>query len=322
MRKGEIVGKQKVGKVTMGTRKTYSELFGEFINQLKIKGRAEQTLTSYKYHNKYFLDFLGEDIYCDNITLGIIEDYIVYIKEKKNINNATTINSYIRNISPVIKYGIKKGYILSDFEMPVVKGQETFKEIYTNEELKNLLNKPLKRDFVTIRTWTIIWTFASTGIRARELRELKNKNVDIINRTIIVNSTKNKKARVLPISSSFIEVLEEYMNIRMGQGEEYLFCSVYNSRLAMSSLQKSIKDYCNQRGIEKTSLHLFRHTFITNAVNKNISPLILQRITGHSTLKELNHYYNAKTIDLINVIDEIAPASNKKESCFKKGSKK
>jgi transposase-like protein len=40
-----------------------------------------------------------------------------------------------------------------------------------------------------------------------------------------------------------------------------------------------LKKYRNERGVYKTSLHLFRHTFITNAVNQNVNPLILQRIT-------------------------------------------
>ena len=73
---------------------------------------------------------------------------------------------------------------------------------------------------------------------------------------------------MLPLSSSFSEVIEEYLQAREGEAEDYLFCSVYNTQLAMSSLQKSIKNYCNERRIAKTSLHLFRHTFITNAVNK------------------------------------------------------
>lgn len=322
MKRGEIVGKRLFTKKSNNERKKYSEVYKQFIQQLKIKGRAEQTIQSYHYHNQYFMKFLGEDVYCDEITLNTLEDYIVYIKEKKGITNGITINSYLRNISPIIKFCIKKHYIMEDFQIPVVKEQTIIKEIYSDEELHDLLEKPKKYNFVDLRTWTILWTLSSTGIRARELRELLVKNVDLLNKTIIVNKTKNKKARILPISSSFYKVLEEYLELRGGEREDYLFCSVYNSQLAMSSLQKSVKDYCNARGIEKTSLHLFRHTFITNAVNKNISPLILQRITGHTTLKELNRYYNAKTSDLNDVIDEIAPKTNKKESYFKKSTKR
>lgn len=318
MKRGEVVGTRQFGRKLNRERKKYSELYEQFIQQLKIKGRSEQTIQSYYYHNKYFMQFLGGDIYCDEITSSTLETYIRYIQDTKGITNGITINSYLRNISPIIKFGMKKGYILEEFMIPAVKEQEVIKEIYTQEELHDLLEKPKKRDFVELRTWAIIWTFASTGIRARELRELLVKNVDLLNRTINVNKTKNKKARILPISISLAEVLEEYLILRGGEGEDYLFPSVYETQLAMSSLQKTIKSYCNSRGIEKTSLHLFRHTFITNAVNKNVSPLILKRITGHSTMKELNRYYNAKTADIVNVIDEIAPQSDKKESYFKK----
>lgn len=318
VKRGDVVGSQQFRKKFNKERKKYSEVYDQFIQQLKIKGRAEQTIKSYHYHNKYFMKFLGENIYCDEITLTTLEDYILYTKEKKGITNGITINSYLRNISPIIKFCMKKGYILEEFLIPEVKEQEVIKEIYTSEELHDLLEKPKKHDFVNIRTWTIIWTLASTAIRARELRELRIKGVDLVNRTITVNATKNKRARYVPISSSFAEVIEEYLNIRGGNGDDYLFCNVYNTQLAMTSLQTCIRKYCHERGIKKTSLHLFRHTFITNAVNKNVSPLILQRITGHSTMRELSRYYNAKTTDLVSVIDEVAPKTSKKESYFKK----
>jgi len=317
VKKGEIVGSRKLGKNFTKERKLYSELSQEFLNILKIRGRSQQTITSYTYHNKYFMEFLG-DKYCEDITLDTLDDYILYMRGVKEIKNGTTINSYLRNISPILKYAMKKGYILEDFLIPSVKEQETFKAIYTAEELDKLLSKPRKKDFTRYRSWAIIWVLSSTAIRARELRELKVKNLDLFNRTILLNFTKNKKARYVPVSESLEYVLIDYLEVRKGDGEDYLFPSVYNSQLAMSTLQKVMKNYCNERGIEKTSLHLFRHTFITNAVNKNVSPLILQRITGHSTMKELNRYYNAKTTDMVNVIDEIAPRSNKRKVILKK----
>lgn len=316
MRRGDIKGTQ-LFKERTDNKKTYRELFAEFMLSIKVKGRSEYTLRSYKYHNKYFSEFLGADTLCRDITESTLEDYILYIQDVKQITNGITINSYLRNISPIIKFGVKKRYILQDFEIPVVKYQETFKEIYTTEELQTLLQKPKKKDFVSIRTWAILWTFASTGIRARELRELKVKGVDLLNRTITVNATKNKKARYLPISNSLAEVLTEYLAFRSGAGDDYLFPSVYGEQMAQSTLQKCIKVYCNKKGVEKYSLHLFRHTFITNAVNQNVSPLILQKITGHSTMKELSRYYNAKTTDMVGIIDDIAPKMNRRESIFK-----
>ena len=320
MLKGDVKG-SRIFRQTNKAKVLYSDLFSEYYRHIEIMGRAEETLRTYQYHNKYFIRFLnvtyGEKVYCDAINLEIFEDYIRYLKDK-GIKNNITINSYMQNISPIVKYGFKKGCILEDFYIPYLKVQETFKDIYNPEELNALLQKPKDKDFTTVRTWSIIWTMASTGVRATELRNLKVGALDLYNRSIAVNHTKNKKARYLPISNSLAEVLEEYMQLRDGNAEDYLFPSVYNDQLARTTLQKCVKVYCNSRGVDKCGLHLFRHTFITNAVNTNCSPLILKKITGHSTLKELNRYYNATLVDVVGVIDSVAPKLSKKESHFKK----
>lgn len=322
MQKGDIKGKVKF-KQNVKSNLLYDELFQQFKRLTEIKGRSVYTIKAYQYHHNYFMEFLNhqfghQKVYCSDINLQVLEEYIYYIKTVKQITNGVTINSYLHNISPVIKYGVEKGEIVKDFKIPFVKYQETFKDIYTQEELQSLLTKPKDINFTNIRTWAMIWLFASTGIRSNELRELNVGAVDLYNRTIVVNHTKNKKPRVLPVSLSLAEVMEEYLQLRDGEKDDYLFCSVYGGMMARTTLQKAIKIYCNQRGVDKTSLHLFRHTFITNAVNSNVSPLILKKITGHRTLKELNRYYNATTYDTVEIIDNIAPKLNIKVNKFKK----
>ncbi|HEX2926891.1 MAG TPA: phage integrase N-terminal SAM-like domain-containing protein, partial [Ruminiclostridium sp.] len=135
----------------------------EFIRQAEIKNMSEYTIKSYRHHTRYFINFIGEGCRCKDITLKTIEEYILYMKNEKGITNPITLNSYVRNISPIIKFGIKRRDILQDFMMPCLKEQEKFKEIYSQEELDKLLQKPKKQDFVTLRTYTIIWTLASTG---------------------------------------------------------------------------------------------------------------------------------------------------------------
>lgn len=322
MRKGDFKGTQLFKQSITTKDKKYKDIFKEYVLILKTEGRAEETIRTYHYHNKYFLDFVGEEIYCSQINLQTVQAYILYLKEEKHIENGVTINSYIGNISPILKYAMKKGYIQEDFEIPFVKYQETFKQIYTEDELSTLLTKPKDKTFNNIRTWAIIWTLASTGIRAKELRQLKVMNVNMLDRVIAVNHTKNRHARYLPISNSLGLVLEEYLKMRKGEGEDYLFCTVFGEELARTTLQKSVMVYCNKRGVAKHGLHLFRHTFVTNAVNKNVSPLMLQKITGHQTMKQLNRYYNAKTSDIVNIIDDITPHLKGKESHFKNGGRK
>lgn len=87
--------------------------------------------------------------------------------------------------------------------------------------------------------------------------------------------------------------------------------------LNRTTLQCSIVKYCKKRVVQKHSLHLFGHTFITLSVQKGMSPLLLKRITGNSDFKMLNKYYQYNPVDLVNIVDEFNPLEQ-----FKAKSKK
>lgn len=72
--------------------------------------------------------------------------------------------------------------------------------------------------------------------------------------------------------------------VRNGASDDYLFCSIYGDMMGRVTLQSSVARYNKSRGVEKTSIHLFRHTFITLEVREGIAPLVLRRITGHKSL--------------------------------------
>jgi integrase/recombinase XerD len=155
--------------------------------------------------------------------------------------------------------------------------------------------------------------------KADRVNQSKGDEVDMVNRVIVLNYTKNKKCRYIPISSSLYQVLEIYLNIRNYENaDEYLFCSVYNDILSTSTINKELEKYNRSRGVLQTGIHKYRHTFITNAVNNNTNALLLQKLTGHSTLKELNTYYNANTKDIASIIDDIAPKNLNRKNLFKK----
>jgi integrase/recombinase XerD len=320
LKKGISKGQQLFKNESQIIKKTYQQAFEEYVATAKIRGLAEDTIKTYYHHHKYFCEFLGKNKNCSSLDVKTVESYILSLQEKGI--KSTTINSYIQNISPVLKYCIKRGYILQDFIIPYVKVQEEHKEILTEDELNILLQPPKGKDFVSIRVYTCIWLLASTGLRASELRHLKVNNVNMIDRVITCNYTKNRKARYLPISSSLYEILDDYLNLRKGGGDDYLFPTVYGDILSRTSLQKGIVKYCHERGIEKSGIHIYRHTFITRSVEKNVSPLILKNITGHSSFKQLNHYYNSRMSSMVEIIDTIAPKLNKKESNFKKGGRR
>lgn len=83
--------------------------------------------------------------------------------------------------------------------------------------------------------------------------------MDIENKVIYLRHTKNKRAQVIPLCEALCGILREYMRVRGGDGDDYLFPNENGSQLTENGLRCSIASYNRRRGVEKTSIHLFRH---------------------------------------------------------------
>lgn len=283
---------------------SYKNLFELYVRECKLKNLSEITIQGYQNSTRYFLDFTGYDLMCDDVTQDLINSYYLYLQ---NCYKPETVNSYVFKISPTVHYGAEKGYIKEEIHFTHLVEQEKIKEIYTKEELEKLLKRPKGNEWGEFRTWVIINTFLATGIRAKELRDLRIKDVDLEQGYIILNSTKNNMARIIPLPTSLVLIMSEWMRVRNASREDYLFCNIYGEQMGRSSLQGSVKRFSLNRGVKRYGLHLYRHTFITLSIRKGMSPIMLKRITGHKNMKMLERYYAFNPTDLVNIVDKYNP---------------
>lgn len=292
--------------IRMGKQKqdiSFLKLFDLYEKDCKLRNITEVTIKGYKYATTYFLRYAGEGIMCSDVTQELINNYMVFLAQDKK---PQTVNSYVFKISPIVLYGVDKGYITQKIEFTHMVEQERFKDIYSEEELKILLTKPKSNSFHEYRAWVIINMFVGTGMRSQELRDLQVQDIDLESGIVNLRHTKNKHPRLIPLTDTLINILEEYLEIRGGEPDDALFCSAYGEPLQRTTLQNSIQKYNRRRGIDKTSIHLFRHTFITMAVRSGVSPLLLKRITGHTSMKQLDNYYQHNISDLTEIMGTVS----------------
>ena len=300
----------------------FRELVQLYSRDCRTRGIEEVTIAGYEYACKKFLEYLQEDIRCSDLRKELFDDYQMELATRVK---AETVNSYLFKISPVLKFGKERGYITADIQLSHMAYQEHFKDVYTEDEIRKLLARPKTNKFNEYRTWVIVSVFLGTGIRSLELRSIRCKDVNLNEGYITLIHTKNKEPRVVPLSESLIIILQEYMMVRNGAADDYLFCSIYGDMMGRVTLQSSVARYNKSRGVEKTSIHLFRHTFITLEVREGIAPLVLRRITGHKSLKALDGYYNHNIADLITAVNQTSPVerfSQKKRIGFDMNKKK
>jgi integrase/recombinase XerD len=80
--------------------------------------------------------------------------------------------------------------------------------------------------------------------------------------------------------------------------DDYLFVNELGEQMTRNSMQHAIARYNKKRGVEKTSIHAFRHTFAKHYITSGGDAFKLQRLLGHSTLDGTLNYVNLYGIDL------------------------
>ena len=223
-------------------------------------------------------------IMLDEITKDFLNNYIMHLKGE--LQNPISVNTYLRTARAFLYFCMKLGY-LKDFKVELIKAEKKIKETYTECELKLLLKKPnLKRDsFAEYRDWVIVNFLIGTGVRLLTLINIKIKDIDCESGFFITRHSKNKRQQMIPLPTSLINILIEYLNYRKGKEEDYLFCTVSAEQLSRNTITNTIKWYNESRGINKTSIHLFRHTFAKLYILNGGDIFRLQKLLGHSSIE-------------------------------------
>ena len=292
--------------------KTLKDGYNEFMRIKKIEKLSERTLFTYDTSYIRFTRFTGENIPCADISQKLIFDFIESLQESNPNIRETSINSYLRRIRVLLYYCMEQGYI-NQFKITLLKAEKKLKETYTDSELERLLKKPDTKNcsFAEFRNWATVCYLLGTGNRLSTLINVKIGDVDLETREIRLKTVKNKKQYTIPLSNVLEKTLREYLIFRKGNAEDYLFCSNYGQQLTTDGLSTCIQKYNHSRGVAKTSIHLFRHTFAKRWILNGGDAFRLKTILGHSTMAMVNEYVNMYGQDLQRDFDNFSPLDNR-----------
>lgn len=122
---------------------------------------------------------------------------------------------------------------------------------------------------------------------------------------------KNHHVQFTPISSELQKAIELYLSLWDWKEDDYLFNNSYEvGPIAKSTAQQEIRAYNRKRGVNKTSAHLFRHTYAKNYIFAGGGVFQLQRILGHADISTTRHYVSLYNSDLKKDYDALCPLDN------------
>ena len=278
-----------------------------FFRKAKVKNLSNDTLNTYRVHLNAFCRYVGEDSTLDSLTNESVDGFILHLREHSKICDIT-INTYLRTIRSFLYYTMDCGY-LRRFKIVLPRAEKKIKPTYTDDELYRLLKKPdLDRSsFSEYRIWVFENYLLGTGNRLSSALNIKINDIDFENGTILLRKAKNRKQQILPLSKTLSDILKEYLAVRGGEGEDFLFCNIYGEQGNRKTFQQEVAKYNIQRSVNKTSCHLFRHTFAKKWVLSGGDIFRLQKILGHSDITVTREYVNMFSPDLQLDFDKFNP---------------
>ncbi|MCC3436821.1 MAG: tyrosine-type recombinase/integrase [Microcoleus sp. PH2017_05_CCC_O_A] len=171
-------------------------------------------------------------------------------------------------------------------------------KILTQEEIELLFNDGLQ----TSRDRALFGVCLYTACRIAEACSLMVK--DIYTNTGTVRSTINfRKANTKgKLQTRTIPVIEDLRSLltswKPHAGQTYLFPGRHRchhwKHLQSDSADRILREAFDRAGIEGASTHSFRRTALTQMSNAGIPLRIIQEISGHSNLDQLQKYLEVK----------------------------
>lgn len=285
----------------------------EFFSYNEIKGLAAASQKQYQLYIGKFVEWYGADEPIAELTSKKLDSYLFMKKAEglKDVSLATTM----KHIRAFVKFAFKRGY-MEEVEVTIPKYEIELKEPYTDAEMGLLLAKPKTKNWVEYRSWVMINYFYSTGQRLSTVLNIKVEHLDLYNSRVRLEWNKDKIKKWMPLSSAIVRILREYIEVSDLQEQDYLFPEYEGKQLKNRSAEDAIADYNKRRGVNKTSIHLFRHTFAKTYIMNGGNPMKLQKLLNHKTLDMTMRYVNLYGEDIANDLDLLNPLDSFKRNNY------
>ncbi len=284
-------------------------LFEALVEKYLEHARVNKKPSSYQrdiFSTKRLLEsFKGRRL--EHITPDLVEEYK---QQRQRIVKPATINREVLCLKRMFNVLLEKllkveggDVVSSNPGAPVhlLKEPEKKPRILCDEEIERLL---LARDGTFRAIVICLW---QTGLRLRECLDLKWENVNLRDRYITVENTKNNKIRRVAINGLLAQALR-----KLDVVNEWVFPSSqkphkpYTSTGFRATFNRTLK----RAGIKGATPHDLRHSFCTRLATRGCDLPTLQAILGHSSIGLLLRYSHPSDEHKMKAVNLAMPEGN------------
>ena len=298
------------------------DLLQDYRDYLYDQDKSEQTIKSYmadlNSFSRWFQHTTGEPLNLENVTPMEIIDYRNTMLDWDR--KPSTINRSLISISSFCQWAQQNDLIVNNPAEGIrsVAEEPLAPRALERKEQLGLL-RAVRRSG-NMRDLAIITMLLHTGVRVSELCNLRVSDIRIStnNNMVTVREGKGTKRRNIPLNSTAIGVLKDYLKSLSNNGEvmltagsnperdRFLFYGQKRMPLTDRGVRYVIKKYAYNAKIDHLSPHVFRHTCAKNLIDAGQSIDRVSKILGHSNINTTSIYTIPTERDLCITMESIS----------------
>jgi integrase/recombinase XerD len=271
----------------------------EYLSVLRLeRNLSENTIISYKNDLNSLFRFLQKWNITDPSEISSFQLTEFFKALDKTGLSSTTAARYFSSIKSFFKYLYQNKYLQ---ENPVErlgspKLSKNLPVVLSVEEMDSIIKLPNVCTKLGMRDKALLELLYACGTRVSETTNLKISDLFLEEEVIRVLG-KGSKERLVPIGSSAIHWVEEYLLKsrplleKKLQSENILFLNNRGKKLSRMGVWKIIDKYSKEAEIKKeVHPHTFRHSFATHLLEGGADLRAVQEMLGHADISTTQIY--------------------------------
>jgi integrase/recombinase XerD len=271
----------------------------EYLSSLELeRNLSVNTIKSYRTDLNSLINFLkGKKIKDPSeITFQHLTSFFKVISKLELSSRSSA--RYYSSIKGFFKYLFANGYLEKNpmERLSAPKISKGLPIVLNLNEVEKILDCPDTSTKLGLRDKALLETFYACGLRVSEMINLKVADL-FLNEEIIRVFGKGSKERLIPIGSSAIKWIEEYLIksrpllVKKTKSENYLYLNSRGTKLSRMGIWKIVKQNSEYAGMKKeVHPHTFRHSFATHLLEGGADLRAVQEMLGHADISTTQIY--------------------------------
>ena len=280
----------------------------DFLKHCKYeKNLSDKTIKAYSIDLKQLTGFLIRKSFPVEIT-GITKAELKLFLEELSVLKPKSIRRKVATIKAMFNYLEFEDIITAN---PLRKMQVKIKEpkrlpkVMDIKEIRQIFNSAYSRNqsikdnrsysySETLRNIVVVELLFATGARVSEIAGLKKENISISTGTVIIRGKGNKERFIQICNKETLKILNDYSSLFAGKIDSsggYFLINRLGKKLSDQSIRIIVKNLAKEARIQKhITPHVFRHTFATLLLEKDVDIKYIQSLLGHSSIMTTQIY--------------------------------